>query len=731
MEEDILNKVIQVNYEDEMKKSYIDYAMSVITDRALPDVRDGLKPVHRRTLYAMKELGIFPDKPYKKSARIVGDALGKFHPHSDTSVYDAMVRLAQDFNMRMPLVDGHGNFGSIDGDSPAAMRYTEARLAPIAMEMLQDLEKNVVDFRPNFDNSLKEPLVLPAKFPNLLVNGATGIAVGMSTNIPPHNLSEVIDASIFLLNKPNATIKELMKYIKGPDFPTGGIISNKDDLIEIYKTGKGKIKIRAKLEVEDAGYEKKNIVITEIPYTLTGNKTKLIEDIIELISNGKIREATEIRDESSKEGMRIIIETKKGIDIDKFINKLYTVTKLEDSFSVNLLAIYNNSPKTFNLKEMLEKYLEFLEEINTRKINYELLKDKNKKEILEGLIKAADIIDLIIEIIRNSKDISMVKNCLINGKTEGINFKTKKSEKEARKLLFTEKQANAILSLQLQKLVSLEIEKLNKEYNEINKRIEYYNKLINDENELKKYMESDLKRIKKTYKTKRKTVIDNIKLSEIKEELTEENIYILIDRFGYLKVIDEQNYIKINEKMLSEYRKIIKTKNINNLWIFTDNGDFHQIKISKIPVGKIKDKGIPIDNLCNLKENKILKIIPSELEKLNHEVMFITLKGLVKRTNLSEFKTNRKTISATKINSGDKLIGIEELKKEDKEIVLETEKKKKSRFLINEIPLQKRNARGVTGINLIKGDSIKKYEITPETNKAKRKRGAKGKIYKI
>lgn len=725
MEEDILNKVIQVNYEDEMKKSYIDYAMSVITDRALPDVRDGLKPVHRRTLYAMKELGVFPDKPYKKSARIVGDALGKFHPHSDTSVYDAMVRLAQDFNMRMPLVDGHGNFGSIDGDSPAAMRYTEAKLAPIAMEMLQDLEKNVVDFRPNFDNSLKEPTVLPAKFPNLLVNGATGIAVGMSTNIPPHNLNEVIDASVFLLNKPDATIKELMKYIKGPDFPTGGIISNKDDLIKIYKTGKGKIKIRAKLEVEDAGYGKKNIIITEIPYTLTGNKTNLIESIIELIANGKLREATEIRDESSKEGMRIVIGTKKGIDTDKFINKLYTVTKLEDSFPVNLLAICNNSPKTFNLKEMLEKYLEFLKEINIRKINHELSKDKNRKEILEGLIKAADIIDLIIEIIRNSKDISMVKNCLINGKTEGINFKTKKSEKEARKLLFTEKQANAILSLQLQKLVSLEIEKLNKEYNEINKRIEYYNKLINDENELKKYMESDLKRIKKTYKTKRKTVIDNIKLSEMKEELTEENIYILIDRFGYLKVIDEQNYSKINEKMLSEYRKIIKAKNTDNLCIFTDNGDFHQIKISEIPVGKIKDKGIPIDNLYSLKENKILKIIPSG--KLIHEVIFITLNGLVKRTNLSEFKTNRKAISATKINKEDKLIGVEKLTEEDKEIVLETEKKKKLRFLINKIPLQKRNAKGVTGINLDKGDFIKKYEITPETNKAKRKRGIKGK----
>lgn len=720
-------KIIKINYEDEMKKSYINYAMSVIVQRALPDIRDGLKPVHRRILFTMKELNNYYNKPHKKSARIVGDVLGKYHPHGDTSVYDAMVRLSQDFNMLMPLIDGHGNFGSIDGDSPAAMRYTEARLSPIATELLQDLEKDIVNFRPNFDNTLKEPEVLPSKYPNLLVNGSEGIAVGMATSIPPHNLNEVIDASIALIDNPNITTKRLMRYIKGPDFPTGGIISNKDDLFDIYDTGSGKIKIRAKLEVEDMDYGRKNIVITEIPYTFSGNKTRLIEDITKLITDKKLNEISDIRDESSKDGMRIIMEVKKGVNIDNLINKLYKKTKLEDTYSPKFVAILNNEPKTFSLKEMIYYYIEFLKEINTKKINFELRKSEDRYEVLEGLMKATDVLDLIIEIIRNSKDIATVKKCLINGITEGINFKTKKSEKEASKLLFTEKQANAILNMQLQRLVGLEIEKLYSEQKEIAKIINYYKTLLKDEEQFKKYIKDDLKRIKKAYGVKRKTLIDNLETNYVEEiSIIEEYVYALIDKFGYLKIIDSQSYARVNEETLNEYKEIIKIKNTDNLCLFTDNGDFYQIRINDIPISKMKDRGNPIDNLFDIKNNKVLRITP--LEKLTHKVIFITLKGLVKRVEAEEFFTNRRTIMATKLNEDDKLIGVKELNEEDKEIVLLTQDNRGIRFMIDEIPIQKRSAKGTIGINLNIDDLVETYKITPETDKNKRRRGAKGKV---
>lgn len=720
-------KIIQVDYKEEMEKSYIDYAMSVITGRALPDIRDGLKPVHRRILYTMKELGNYPDKPFKKSARIVGDALGKYHPHGDSSVYDAMVRLAQDFNMLMPLVEGHGNFGSIDGDSAAAMRYTEARLSPLAMEMLQDLEKDVVDFRPNFDNTLKEPEVLPSKFPNLLVNGSSGIAVGMATNIPPHNLTEVINAAIALIDNPNITTKGLMKFIHGPDFPTGGIVANKDELLKIYDTGEGNIRIRAKLEVEDVSYGRKNVVVTEIPYTLAGNKSKLIEDMIKLVDNKKLDEVVEIRDESSKDGMRIVIEIKKGVNIDNFINKLYKLTKLEDTMSVNFLAIADGRPETFSLKGMLEHYIEFLKEINLRKIKYELKGKKDRKEVLEGLIKATDVIDLIIEIIRGSKDVATVKRCLVKGETDGIKFKTKKSKKEASKLLFTERQADAILSMQLQRLVGLEINKLDEEYKEVLEKINYLETLINHEDELKKYIKQDLRRIRNKYGKERKTSIDNLETVYREENvIQEEDVYVLIDRFNYLKVIDEQSYVRTNEETLNDYKKVIKMKNTDNLCLFTDNGDFHQIKIIDIPISKIRDRGTPIDNLCNINKNKILLMLP--LEELKHEVVFITSKGLVKRVDAGEYNTNRRTIIATRLNDDDSLIGVEALTEEDKVIVLRTENNREIRFMLDEIPLQKRNARGVVGINLNIDDLVKEYEITPETDEKKRRRGAKGAV---
>ena len=722
--------IIKVNYEDEMQQSYIDYAMSVIVQRALPDVRDGLKPVHRRILYTMGELKNYPSKPHKKSARIVGDVLGKYHPHGDSSVYNAMVRFSQDFNMLMPLVDGHGNFGSIDGDSPAAMRYTEVRLSPVAMEMLQDLEKNIVDFIPNFDNTLKEPVVLPVKFPNLLVNGATGIAVGMRTSIPPHNLKEVIDATKATIDKPQITIKELMKYIKGPDFPTGGIVANKKDLLKIYKTGKGRIRLRAKMHVEDAGYGKNNIVVTEIPYTLAGNKTKLIEDIIKLIAEKKLNEINEIRDESSKDGMRIVIETKRGVNVEKLINKLYKITKLEDVFSVNFLAILNNRPEKFNLKGIITHYINFLKEINVRKINYELKKFEDKKEILEGLIKASDVIDLIIDIIKGSKSIKTVRDCLTKGKTEGIKFKTKKAKKEASKLFFTEKQTEAILSMQLQRLVGLEIEKLNKEYQVVDRKINYYTLLLSDEEKLKKYIKDDLTRIKKSYGEKRKTKIKNISDNYYEEDkaVTEEDIYALIDRFGYLKIIDSQSYTRANKETLQSYRKIIKLKNTDRLCLFTNDGMFHQIKMLDMKLGKINDRGIPIENLCDLKINEILLISSTEELLSCNKVVFATLNGFVKLTETEEFKTNRREIIGTKLREEDKLIDVKILKEEDREIELITKGDRALRFMIKEIPTQKRNAMGVIGINLNIGDELEKVSTSDKTDKNKRRRGAKGAI---
>lgn len=720
-------KIIKVDYKDEMEKAYIDYSMSVITSRALPDIRDGLKPVHRRILYAMKQLNLEPNGSFKKSARVVGDVLGKYHPHGDTSVYEAMVRLSQDFNMSMPLVNGHGNFGSIDGDGAAAMRYTEAKLQPLSKELLSGLDEGLIDYTENFDNSLKEPSVLPANFPNLLVNGSMGIAVGMSTSIPPHNINEVIRATLRLIDSPNLSVKQIMRSIKGPDFPTGGIISNKKELSDIYSSGSGKIKIRAKLKIEKMDYGKKAVIITEIPYTLSGNKTKLIEDIAKMIIDKKLSEATDIRDESSKEGMRVVIEVKKGTNIENFKNKLFKLTKLEDTFSVNLLALSKNKPVVFNLKEMLEEYIEFLKEINNRKIDFVLDKDINRLEILNGLIKATDVIDLIIEIIRNSKDIATVKKCLVKGVTKGIKFKTKKSEKHAKKLLFTEKQANAILSMQLQRLVGLEIKKLEEEKNEKEKNIKYYKSLKKNKKKFNEFIKKDLERINNEYNVKRRTELDDLKIKEIKKEAKEEDVYALIDKYNYIKIIDSQSYSRTTEENLKNFT-VIPATNLENIGIFDDDGDFHTIKIPDLPLSKSTDKGEPIENLVNKNKINILKIINFSKACKDNKVLFVTKLGLVKRVQLSEYESNRTTLIATKINKKDKLINVELLDEKDVEMYLETKEGRFIRFMVEEISVQKRNAKGVRGINLNIGDEVNKSSLSRKTKERKRRRGAKGKI---
>ena len=535
------DRILKINIENEMKKSYIDYAMSVIIARALPDVRDGLKPVQRRTLYDMHELGIRYDRPYRKSARIVGDTMGKYHPHGDSSIYEALVVMSQDFKKGMPLIDGHGNFGNIEGDGAAAMRYTEARLQKVTQEaFLADLNKDVVDFVPNFDETEKEPSVLPVKIPNLLVNGSEGIAVGMATSIPPHNLGEVIDAvKAYMLNN-EITTKELMRYLKGPDFPTGGIVINKDELEDIYETGTGKIKLRGKVELQKGKSGKTNVVITEIPYTMIGaNIAKFLSDVAALSETKKTQDIVDISNQSSKEGIRIVIELRKDADPENFVNMLYKKTRLEDTFGVNMLAIANGRPETMGLKQIIKANVDFQFEVATRKYTNLLAKEQERKEIQEGLIKACNVIDLVIEILRGSKDRAMAKACLVEGKVDGIKFKSKESRIMAAQLMFTEKQANAILEMRLYKLIGLELEALINEHEETMANIYRYEDILDRRDSMAQVIMNELDGFKKEYSHPRKTVIENGQEAVYKEkELEEMDVVFLMDRFGYAKTVE-------------------------------------------------------------------------------------------------------------------------------------------------------------------------------------------------
>ena len=601
------NNIIQTEYSDLMKKSYIDYAMSVIIARALPDVRDGLKPVQRRTLYDMHELGIKYDKPYRKSARIVGDTMGKYHPHGDSSIYDAMVVMAQEFKKGLPLVDGHGNFGSIEGDGAAAMRYTEARLAKVTQEAyLSDLDKNVVDFIPNYDETEKEPEVLPVKVPNLLINGAEGIAVGMATSIPPHNLGEVLDGVIAYMKNPDITTGEMMQYIPGPDFPTGGIVANKDDLPAIYESGQGKIKIRGKVEVEKGKGGKDRLVITEIPYTMIGaNIGKFLNDVYGLVESKTTNDIVDITNQSSKEGIRIVLELKKGADVEALKNLLYKKTKLEDTFGVNMLAVADGRPETMGIIPIIKHHVNFQYEITRRKYETLLAKEKEKEEVQEGLIKACNVIDLIIEILRGSHDLKMAKACLINGETEGIRFKSKASEGMAKQLCFTERQASAILEMRLYKLIGLEIEALIKEHEETIARIAEYTDILANRSSMAKVIIKQIKSFRKEYSHERRTVIDNLKEAVIvKKAIEETDVVFLMDRFGYAKTVDKSVYERNKETADSENKYIFKVKNTGKICIFTSTGDLHIIKVLDLPYGKFRDKGTPIDNVSNYDSSK-------------------------------------------------------------------------------------------------------------------------------
>ncbi len=704
------DQIIQLDYSEEMKNSYRDYAMSVIIARALPDVRDGLKPVQRRILYSMIELGLEPNKPHRKSARIVGDTMGKYHPHGDSSIYDALVRMTEDYSLMLPLVDGHGNFGSIDGDGAAAMRYTEARLSPGAMTLLDHLEKGLIEFQPNFDDSEKEPTVLPAMIPNLLINGTTGIAVGMATNIPPHNPDEVINGAIAVMDNPNITVEKLMEYIPAPDFPTGGTIINQDDLLSLYETGEGKIRIRSKVEIENGDNGRKNIVITEIPYTIAGNKTKLVEGLATLMKDKVFDEIYDIRDESSKEGIRVVIEVKKDRDINNLLNGLYKKSGMEDTYSANLLAVKDQQPIVFNLKSILSEFIDFQVELYTKEYQYLLDKALKRLEIVGGLIKATDVIDLIIEILRGSSSVKQAKNCLMEGNTEGIKFKSLQSENDAKKLDFTERQADAILAMQLSKLIGLEILKLHDENSELLNSIEEYKKILGDQKELYKVIKSKLKEYRKIFHTDRKTMLANESLKEYVEEVKIEDLYILMDRFGYTKSVDVASYSRASEDNLKEYVTVIQMKNTDRLCIFTAEGNMYQVKAENIPRCKMKDKGVLIHNLCKLNKENIILITSFE-QLFESQLLFTTKLGFIKQVSGAEFETNRATIASTKLEDKDEIVSINllsagEVLAGNLKVILLTEKGLSLGFMLSEVSELKKTSRGVKAITLEKNDVV-------------------------
>ena len=693
------SQIIRTEYSELMKKSYIDYAMSVIIARALPDVRDGLKPVQRRTLYDMYELGIRYDKPYRKCARIVGDTMGKYHPHGDSSIYDALVVMAQEFKKGMALVDGHGNFGSI------AKITQEAYLA--------DLDKNIVDFMPNFDETEKEPEVLPVRVPNLLINGADGIAVGMATSIPPHNLAEVIDAVEAYMKHEDISTKQLMNYIKGPDFPTGGIVVNKDDLLEIYESGTGKIKVRGKVEVEEMKGGKKRLVITEIPYTMIGAGIgKFLNDVCALVETKKTNDIVDISNMSSKEGIRIVIELKKGADVENLTNMLYKKTRLEDTFGVNMLAVADGRPETMGLKKIIEHHVDFQFELATRKYKTLLAKERDRKEIQEGLIKACDVIDLIIEILRGSQSVADARACLTQGITENIKFKSGISRKMAAMLRFTERQANAILEMRLYKLIGLEIEALMKEHEETLKNIARYEDILNHYDSMAEVIIEDLEHFKKEYARKRRTVVENGQEAVYEEKKVEEQeVVFLMDRFGYAKTVDVATYERNKEAADAENKWIVNCINTGKLCVFTNTGKMHQIKVLDLPYGKFRDKGQPIDNVSNYDSTQEMVVyMCDELQLRYAKLLFATKQGMIKKVKGNEFQVAKRTIAATKLQEDDELISVQVIT-DDQHVVLQTKDGYFLRFSAQEVAEKKKAAVGVRGIKLRKNDELEQIYL--------------------
>ena len=708
-------KIIKTEYSEEMQKSYMNYSMSVITARAIPDARDGLKPVQRRVLYDMSELRLSHDKPHRKSARIVGDTMGKYHPHGDSSIYDTLVVMSQVFKKGMPLVDGHVNFGSIQGDGAAAMRYTEARLEKFTEEVyLKDLDKTV-NFVPNYDETDKEPEVLPVRVPNLLVNGAEGIAVGMSTSIPSHNLGEVIDAVLAYIDNPDITTQELMEKMPGPDFPTGGIIANKSELPAIYETGSGKLKMRGRIEVElgKRKADRDKLVITEIPYTMVGaGINKFLVDVADLVESKKLTDVVDISNQSSKEGIRIVLELKKDADVEKIKAILYKKTKLEDTYGVNMLAIVNGRPETLNLKGILKNFLEFQYENTTRKYQTLLEKEVEKKEIQEGLIRACDIIDLIIAVLRGSRNLKDAKACLVNGDISNIHFRTPGFEEDAKRLCFSERQATAILEMRMYKLIGLEILALEKEHKETLKKIDRYQKILKSRKTMDQVLKEDLAAIKEEFATPRRTVIEDGKeVSYVEAPAAEQPVVFVMDRFGYCKTLDQSVYDRNKETVDKEHVHVVECMSSDRICLFTNTGVMYQVKLGDVPAGKLRDKGVPIDNLSKFDGTKEeIRYLVNGERLYGQTLLFATKEAAVKRVSGAEFCTNNRMVAATKLQEGDEVAAIEPVR-EETDVILQTDGGVFLRFPLEEIPAMKKASRGVRGIHLNSGEKLEKVYL--------------------
>ena len=709
-------KILRTEYSEEMQRSYMNYSMSVITARAIPDARDGLKPVQRRVLYDMSQLRLDYDKPHRKSARIVGDTMGKYHPHGDSSIYDTLVVMSQEFKKGMALVDGHGNFGSIEGDGAAAMRYTEARLEKFAQEVyLKDLDKTV-NFVPNYDETEKEPEALPVRVPNLLVNGAEGIAVGMSTSIPPHNLGEVIDAVTAYIDNPAITAAELMEHMPGPDFPTGGIIANKSDLPEIYESGTGKIKLRGRFEVElgKRKADKDKLVITEIPYTMIGaGINKFLVDVADLVESKKLTDVVDISNQSNKDGIRIVLELRKDADIDRIKNILYKKTKLEDTFGINMLAIADGRPETLNLKGILRNFLEFQYQNTERKYNVLLEKELEKKEIQEGLISACDCIDLIIAILRGSKSLKDAKACLISGDVSNIHFRMPGFEEEAKKLHFTERQASAILEMRLYKLIGLEILALEKEHKETLKRIESYKKILGSRGVMNRVIKADLAAIRKEFAVPRRTRIeDGPEAVYVENAVPVQEVVFVMDRFGYCKLLDKSTYERNQETVDTEQVYVKRCLNTDKICLFTASGTLHQIKALDIPSGKLRDKGVPIENLSKYdgREDRICLLTCAQ-ELKGRKLVFATKLAMVKQVPGEEFETNNRMVAATKLQEGDEVLSVALVEEQTATVVLQTTGGYFLRFPLEDISVLKKASRGVRGIKLSKNEELEQLYL--------------------
>ena len=709
-------KILRTEYSEEMQRSYMNYSMSVITARAIPDARDGLKPVQRRVLYDMSQLRLDYDKPHRKSARIVGDTMGKYHPHGDSSIYDTLVVMSQEFKKGMALVDGHGNFGSIEGDGAAAMRYTEARLEKFAQEVyLKDLDKTV-NFVPNYDETEKEPEVLPVRVPNLLVNGAEGIAVGMSTSIPPHNLGEVIDAVTAYIDNPAITAAELMEHMPGPDFPTGGIIANKSDLPEIYESGTGKIKLRGRFEVElgKRKADKDKLVITEIPYTMIGaGINKFLVDVADLVESKKLTDVVDISNQSNKDGIRIVLELRKDADIDRIKNILYKKTKLEDTFGVNMLAIADGRPETLNLKGILRNFLEFQYQNTERKYNVLLEKELEKKEIQEGLISACDCIDLIIAILRGSKSFKDAKACLISGHVRKKLFRMPGFQEEAKTLHFTERQASAILEMRLYKLIGLEILALEKEHKETLKRIESYKKILGSRGVMNRVIKDDLAAIRKEFAVPRRTRIeDGPEAVYVENAVPVQEVVFVMDRFGYCKLLDKSTYERNQETVDTEQVYVKRCLNTDKICLFTASGTLHQIKALDIPSGKLRDKGVPIENLSKYdgREDRICLLTCAQ-ELKGRKLVFATKLAMVKQVPGEEFETNNRMVAATKLQEGDEVLSVALVEEQTATVVLQTTGGYFLRFPLEDISVLKKASRGVRGIKLSKNEELEQLYL--------------------